>query len=413
MAHATDRQPNNGVGAAPSNTGPNRGWFIPRRQQVLVLRLFRSRPIATVVRELGLIAALKSPQASQDRRTANGQRTPAGVDHQARWRSPVPTSEVEEMSVATSLSARKRCGLARTCRAWQGAHSTVDGQRAQVAMPPEQRRAPHWRGPRTAVTDSELTTRIQTLLTPANFYGEGHRTVWTRQHLQGVRIAKGRVLRLRRQANLLAPQRVGEPHGPRAHDGISISGRPDVIWGTDVTMTWTTQDEPVCIFLAIDRCAAESAGLHASRRDTRFEALEAIQQAEQAGFGPYNAGRADGVVVRHDTSSVYGSATGESLCRALRPRPQREPALGGIVLDHRSTAAGVDGLQREFHRGLADRPSWQPDSALVRANIAMPQVQAARLLDRQRPRNPARLNWLVEHQFPECNSHGDRVCHFV
>jgi hypothetical protein len=64
------------------------------------------------------------------------------------------------------------------------------------------------------------------------FYGEGYRKVWARLRYQGIRTSKERVRRLMRQHGLQAPQRIGHPHGPKAHDGTIITGRPDQMWGT-------------------------------------------------------------------------------------------------------------------------------------------------------------------------------------
>src|SRR5262245_43377778 len=119
------------------------------------------------------------------------------------------------MSQASSPSTGKPDGLARVCRVWQVARATGSWRRAQATIPLDQRPAPQRRGPRTGLTDAELTTRIRALLTTAGGHGDGHRTRWARLRLQGLRPANGRVLRLLRQAHLLAPQRVGRPHGPR------------------------------------------------------------------------------------------------------------------------------------------------------------------------------------------------------
>ena len=45
------------------------------------------------------------------------------------------------------------------------------------------------------------------------FSGEGHRKVWARLRVAGIRSSKARVLRLMRQAQLLAPQRLAVPRG--------------------------------------------------------------------------------------------------------------------------------------------------------------------------------------------------------
>jgi transposase InsO family protein len=302
------------------------------------------------------------------------------------------------MSRATSPSTGKRYGLARVCRVWQVARSTVYWRRVRDALPPEQRPAPHKRGPRMALTDPTVTERIRTLLTTAGFHGEGHRKVWARLRLQGVRTSKGRVLRLMRQANLLAPQRVGRPHGPRAHDGTIITDRPDVMWGTDLTMTWTTREGPACIFLAVDHCTAECVGLHASKRGTRFEALEPIRQAVQASFGRYDAGSAAGVAVRHDHGSVYRSATFQDELAYLgitsSPAYIREPEGNGCAerfartlkenllwVESFATIAELQAALAAFKRRynaewLIERHGFQTP-AQVRASLVTPQEQAA------------------------------------
>ena len=43
--------------------------------------------------------------------------------------------------------------------------------------------------------------------------------------------SKRRVLRLMQEHDLLAPSRVGRPHGPRAHDGTIRTERVDDMWG--------------------------------------------------------------------------------------------------------------------------------------------------------------------------------------
>jgi hypothetical protein len=67
--------------------------------------------------------------------------------------------------------------------------------------------------------DAALVEAIRTLLAASPFHGEGHREVWARLRFAGIRTSKRCVLRLMREHALLAPGRVGRPHGPRAHDG--------------------------------------------------------------------------------------------------------------------------------------------------------------------------------------------------
>ena len=98
-----------------------------------------------------------------------------------------------------------------------------------------------------------------------------------RLRFAGVRTSKRRVLRLMRQHALLAPGRVGRPHGPKAHDGTIRTERVDQMWGTDLTSTLTGEGQ-VSIFVTVDHASTECLGIHAARRATRFEALEPLRQ---------------------------------------------------------------------------------------------------------------------------------------
>ena len=120
--------------------------------------------------------------------------------------------------------------------------------------------------------DAALLMRIRAILTDSPFHGEGHRKVWARLRMKGVRTSKRRVLRLMRAHDLLAPTRVGTPRGPRNHEGTIIPDRFDKMLGTDLTTTWIAEEQ-VAVFVAIDHCSAECVGIHAARRATRFEAL--------------------------------------------------------------------------------------------------------------------------------------------
>ena len=80
-----------------------------------------------------------------------------------------------------------------------------------------------------------------------------------------------------RAHDLQAPHRVGQAHGPTAHDGTITTETPDVMWGTDMTATVTVAEGAAFVFVAVDHCTAECIGLHAAKRGTRFEALEPLQ----------------------------------------------------------------------------------------------------------------------------------------
>jgi len=142
------------------------------------------------------------------------------------------------------------------------------------------------------------------VLAASPFHGEGHRKVWARLRLGGVRTSKRRVPRLMRAQGLLAPSRVGAPRGPRAHDGTIVPDAVDVLWGTDFTTTMTGEGQ-AAVFVALDHCSAECVGLHAAQRATRFEALEPIRQGVRRCFGAFGEKIARGLALRHDHGSQY------------------------------------------------------------------------------------------------------------
>lgn len=208
------------------------------------------------------------------------------------------------MSQAVSPSAQVRYGLARVCRVWEVARSSVYAWRSlsrRIGAPERKKR-----GPEGARSDAELLQAIRNVLASSPWVGEGYRKVWARLRFSGVRTSARRVLRLMRENDLLSPTRMGHAHGSKAHDGTIIVDRPDVLWGTDATSTLTGEGN-AAIFFVIDHCTAECLGIHAARRGTRFEALEPVRQAVREVHGGYTKGVATGLSLRHDHGSQYMS----------------------------------------------------------------------------------------------------------
>lgn len=206
------------------------------------------------------------------------------------------------MSHTTSPSVQRPYGVVRICQEWGLSRSTVYHQQSRDVHPPH---ASAKRGPKTGYTDAELTGHIRTVITTSPFLGEGHRKVWARLRVQGIRTSKRRVLRLMRQAGLLAPSRTLRVLGPQAHDGTITTARPNQMWGTDATRTVTVEEGSVTVFVAVDHCTLEGVGIHAASWATRFEALEPIRQGVRRQFGAYSAGIAAGLQIRHDHGSQY------------------------------------------------------------------------------------------------------------
>jgi putative transposase len=234
------------------------------------------------------------------------------------------------VSQTVSPSTGRPYRLARTCAALGLPRSTVYAARArrQRATPPQKR------GPKTTLGDAELTTYVREVLARSPFVGEGYRKVWARLRLAGIRTSKGRVLRLMRAAGLLAPTRVGQPHGPKAHDGTIIPDRPNAMWGTDAT-AGLTDEGPATVFVRVDHYTAECVGIHAARRGTRFEALEPLRQGIRAHYGAYGEQGAGGLALRHDHGSPFMSDAFQAELRFLgitsSPAFVREPEGNGCA----------------------------------------------------------------------------------
>jgi transposase InsO family protein len=235
------------------------------------------------------------------------------------------------MSRAASPFTKKTYGVARVTRAWEMARSSFYYQRAVAAQPD---RVLQRRGPKTAWSDAALLEKIREVIAASPFYGEGHRKVWARLRFQGVRTSKARVLRLMREAQLLAPSRTF-PKAANPHTGTIITARPNEVWASDHTMTATVEDGAVTVFVAVDHCTAECVGVHAAKKATRFEALEPLRQGVRDYCGGFRAGAAAGIRNRHDHGSQYMSGDYQAeiafLGMASSPSFVRQPECNGCV----------------------------------------------------------------------------------
>ena len=200
------------------------------------------------------------------------------------------------MSRTQSPSTGKAYGRARVLEAWGVPRSTYYRQWTRRHNMVEARK----RGPKTAFIDKELTERIWQEIAASPFAGEGHRKFWARLRIAGVWTSKARVLRLTRDAQLLAPQRQAAPVVEKAHTGTIVTERPNQMWGIDATTTVTIKDGQVTVFAAVDHCTAECVGIHAVKRSTRFEALDPIRQGVNEHFGGFHADGATRLQLPHD-----------------------------------------------------------------------------------------------------------------
>ena len=222
------------------------------------------------------------------------------------------------------------------------------------------------------MSDEVLTERIRQVITTSSFAGEGHRKV--RAHLRREHqlcVGKNRVLRLMRNAGLLAPQRAAKRRRPRVHDGRIITDAPNVRWGTDATMAWTRNDGWVWVFALLDHYTDE-AWAHVAKVGNRFAALQPVYDVVIDRFGELGPDVARGIKLRHDWGSQYrahhfvlsdiaGGAARAVTRDAAHPLAVRfgEPRLVAGTAHHSGPLrAGVDIVGRPGHRTqdpMADR----------------------------------------------------------
>jgi putative transposase len=170
---------------------------------------------------------------------------------------------------------------------------------------------------------------IREVIHQAPFAGEGHRKVTARlRRERAVDVGRKRVLRLMRQAGLLAPQRARGRRTPRPHDGTIIPAAPDRLWGTDATMAYTQEDGWGWAFVAVDHFSAEAWATVAKRGD-RFAATEPIYDAVRQRFGMVTPDVARGIAVRHEWGPQYTSGHFQGALRWLGIEPS--PASSGVI----------------------------------------------------------------------------------
>lgn len=191
--------------------------------------------------------------------------------------------------------------LARVCEVLGAPRSTVYHRRARGELLGTRP------GPATQVSDADLTERVRQVISDSPFSGEGYRKVRARLRREhGIRVGGKRVLRLMRQAGLLAPQRVRGRRRERPHDGTIIPDGPDLRWGTDATMAWTRLDGWVWVFANVDHWSAE-AWTHVAKRGDRIAALQPVYDAVCDRFGSLGPDVARGISLRHDWGPQYRS----------------------------------------------------------------------------------------------------------
>src|SRR5512135_1135097 len=171
------------------------------------------------------------------------------------------SAEVAVMAAAISPGTGRAYGVARVCDGLGVARSSFYAWRRQQERtdPPP---PPSRRGPKPAISEAAVLSAIRADLARSLWIGEGHRKVWARLRvLDGLRIARKRVLRLMRENGLLSPHR-HLPHRDAAHNGRITPAAPNLMWGTDATQIPTVQDGKVWLFAVVEHWNAEGMGWH-------------------------------------------------------------------------------------------------------------------------------------------------------
>lgn len=227
----------------------------------------------------------------------------------------------------------RRYPLQMICAVWRVSRSTVYAQRQRSTDTTAEYRK---RGPKTPISDDEVLAGIRAVLEESPFHTEGHKKVRARlKAKKGICVGRGRVLRLMREHQLLAPHRRRHTHGDRAHAGTITTERPNELWGTDATKFYTRQEGWCWFFGAIDHCTDEMVGWHVAKRGDRWAALEPIRQGVQQTHGTYAPQIAVGLGLRMDWGPQYTAHQflGELAWLGITPTPSYvgEPQCNGMI----------------------------------------------------------------------------------
>jgi transposase InsO family protein len=238
------------------------------------------------------------------------------------------------MAAATSPTTGRRYGIARVCQVWEVPRASfyAAGQQATAASPPTPARQ---RGPRPTVADAELLAAIRADLARSPWHGEGHRKVWARlRAMDGLRVARKRVLRLMRRHALLSPHRA-RPRPQDDHDRHIITAAPNLMWATDATQVTTVQDGKVWLFGVVEHWNAELLGWNVVKCGNRYAAAEAVGMAVANVFGPPSADAARGLALRHDHGSNFMADHFQKQIRFWGMTPSyafvAEPETNGVI----------------------------------------------------------------------------------
>ena len=200
------------------------------------------------------------------------------------------------------MSEQLPAPLVVVCRVAGVSRSAACEQRRRRGTSEPPRRRP---GPIGAMSDRELLAAIRDVLATSPFVGEGHRKVWARLRRHGVSTSRKRVLRLTREAGLLAPTARVRKRAARLHDGTITVTVPDTLWATDATEGFSEEGR-CAVFVMIDHASGE-AWADAGLRMDRFAAADLLREVTSERFGSVDAAVASGLALRYDGGPCFRS----------------------------------------------------------------------------------------------------------
>jgi transposase InsO family protein len=294
------------------------------------------------------------------------------------------------MAAATSPGAGRVYGVERVCRAFGVARSSFYAWCRRSRGEPGTAVTRGRRGPKPMIPDEALLAAIRADLARSPWTGEGHRKVWARLRvLDGLRVARKRVLRLMRENALLSPQRQ-RPRPAEAHDRRITADAPNIMGGTDATRIATVEDGRVWLFAVVEHWNAEALGWHVAERGDRFAAVQAAGMAVKRVSGALAAGAARGVMLRHD----HGSAL-------MADHFQHQLRFWGLAPSYAFVAEPeTDGVAERFVRTLKEqivhgRVYRTIDEVRAAVRAFIDRYNAAWLIEKNGLRSPlaARAAW--------------------
>jgi transposase InsO family protein len=184
------------------------------------------------------------------------------------------------------------------------------------------------------MADDELLAAIRREIAESPFVGEGHKKLRARLALRGIHTSGKRVLRLTREAGLLAPTPKVRKRAKRLHDGTITVTVPDTLWATDATEAHTRQEGRCAVFAIVDHASGE-VWVDASPRMDRWAAADLLREVCTERFGSVEQAVAAGLALRYDGGPCFRSAHYQAeidhLGISRSPAYHYEPETNGCV----------------------------------------------------------------------------------